>query len=119
MTEKKQFCECYKEHGIVPGADGTSWYCRHCNQSVFPLVMRPILGATGEFPRGKLNPDDEGEIRLAITHRRNDIIIDFGKPVHWIGFPFQDAEKFVNLLIKQINEIRVDENSSTPFQPDY
>ena len=32
-----------------------------CKESVYPNV-RETLGATGEFPEGKLNEDDEGEL---------------------------------------------------------
>jgi hypothetical protein len=42
-------------------------------------------GPTGEFPRGKLNDADEGELTLAITSEAGVVRIDFGKPTAWIG----------------------------------
>lgn len=50
------------------------------------------LGATGKFPEGKLTPDDEGEIRIAIgADESGNVVIDFGKPVKWIGFNAEQA----------------------------
>ena len=56
----------------------------------------PGLGPTGQYPYGKLNPDDEGEIRIAIAHdpHNRTVVIDFGKPVAWIGLPPQHAREF-------------------------
>ena len=78
-------------------------------------MKKPKLGATGEFPYGKLNPDDEGQLRFAVAHKGNNLVIDFGKPVHWLGLPLKEAEEFIEILIKQINEIR-EENSMSPWQ---
>jgi hypothetical protein len=43
------------------------------------------LGATGKFPQGKLNPDDEGELTFAITEENGAVVVNFGKEVKWIG----------------------------------
>jgi len=44
-------------------------------------------GATGEYPRGKLNEDDEGElaVRYRVDKETATVMLDFGKPVEWIG----------------------------------
>ncbi len=46
------------------------------------------FGATNKYPEGKLNETDEGEIQLGVTHdpKIGKVIINFGKPVAWIGF---------------------------------
>lgn len=64
------------------------------------------LGATGRFPQGKLNKDDEGEIRLAIGHENGKVIIDFGKPVAWIGMNPQEAIEFAAMIFQHVRECR-------------
>jgi hypothetical protein len=46
------------------------------------------LGATGQFPHGKIDERDQGEVRIAITvdHEQQIIIIDLGKDVSWLAF---------------------------------
>ena len=39
------------------------------------------LGATDHFPQGALTPDDEGELRLAVTAPGGKVILAFGKPI--------------------------------------
>ncbi len=43
------------------------------------------FGPTGDFPRGKLSGDDDGELVIGVTSVDNTIIIRFGTPVEWIG----------------------------------
>lgn len=49
------------------------------------VAGKPQLGETGEFPRGQLNKDDEGELRMAIGAKDNNVIINFGKNISWLG----------------------------------
>lgn len=65
--------------------------------------MEKIIGATGKFPEGKLNQDDEGEIRMAIGSENGKIIMNFGKPTAWIGFNPTQARSLANLLILKAN----------------
>lgn len=43
------------------------------------------------FPRGRLTPKDEGELALTFIVRGNTLIVDFGKPVAWIGFSLHEV----------------------------
>lgn len=63
-------------------------------------VLSTPLGPTGRFPRGKITPADEGEIRIAIAKKDGVVILNFGKPVTWIGFPPDEARAIAALLIK-------------------
>lgn len=58
------------------------------------------LGATGQFPEGKITEEDEGEIRISIGHAPGKVIMDFGeKPIKWIGFnPVQAKQIAMSLL---------------------
>lgn len=65
------------------------------------------LGPTGKFPRGQVDPSDEGELSLAIAaDRGNGIIrIEFGKPIAWIGLPTKEAREFAALLLEKADEL--------------
>jgi hypothetical protein len=56
------------------------------------------LGPTGDFPSGKFNEEDEGGLMTGITHDKGVVIINFGKPVAWIGFPPEMAFQFARSI---------------------
>lgn len=58
------------------------------------------LGATGNFPKGKITERDEGEIKLAIGHAPGKVIISFGKEVAWIGFTPEQARDIARTLLE-------------------
>ena len=58
-------------------------------------------GATGNFPMGKLVDDDEGELRVAVGDKDGKVIIEFGKPVAWLGLTPQGAVDFAQTLIQR------------------
>lgn len=68
-------------------------------------MSKKNLGATGKFPDGKLNQDDEGELRMAVGVRDGNVILDFGKPVHWLGLPKEHALKLAEMLQKKAEEL--------------
>lgn len=70
------------------------------------MTDEPKLGATGEFPDGKLNEEDEGQLRLAITARDGNVIIAFGKPVAWLAMPADEAAKFADAIYKRVREVK-------------
>lgn len=61
----------------------------------------PKLGATGEYPKGKLAPDDEGGLNAAITRQGDVIRIDFGKPVGWLALYPDEARALAKILIEK------------------
>lgn len=65
-----------------------------------PRYTKPTdaLGATGQFPKGKMMEEDEGEIRFRIGHTNTKIIIDFGQPVAWLGMDAKEARELANIL---------------------
>lgn len=58
------------------------------------------LGATGLYPDGKLISEDEGQLKLAVANNGNEVIINFGKPIAWLGFPPTQALEFAKLIEK-------------------
>jgi hypothetical protein len=56
------------------------------------------FGATGQFPEGKLNEADEGEIQFGITTDNGKVVINFGTPVSWMGMNPEQARELGALL---------------------
>jgi hypothetical protein len=66
---------------------------------------RPKPGPTGDFPHGKLSPDDEGGIGVALSHftapdGARMVRIDYGKAVAWLALPHAHAVAFALLILK-------------------
>jgi hypothetical protein len=57
------------------------------------------IGPTGDFPRGKFNADDEGGLCFAVGHQDKTVIVNFGKPVKWIGLDANGAMELAELII--------------------
>jgi hypothetical protein len=66
------------------------------------------LGATGQFPGGKLMDSDKGEIQFALAAdpESQKIVIDFGAPVAWIGCNREQAEDLRDALNQVIDRLR-------------
>lgn len=68
--------------------------------------LEHALGDTGKYPQGALNPDDEGELRYGIARDGQKVLINFGKPVAWIGFDADQAVELATELVKKAGEIK-------------
>jgi hypothetical protein len=66
------------------------------------------LGATGEYPNGRLNDRDEGEIKIAIAADTANqvVLIDFGKPIVSLGLTGEQAADIAELLHAKALELR-------------
>lgn len=96
-------------HGINPdnfiGNKGDYFNVKDPNELLYSATFRkppmiPNLGATGNFPDGKITDDDEGEIRIGITEKDGIVIVDFCKPLSWIGFTKEQALQIAQTLIE-------------------
>jgi hypothetical protein len=56
------------------------------------------------YPDGMLNEDDEGAINIAIGIEEGNVIVNFGKPVAWLGLPGDQAIEMGRTLIKRGRE---------------
>ena len=63
------------------------------------------IGATKRFPEGKLTNDDEGELRFAVSTQANKIIVEFGKPVAWLGLTKELALQLSDILKQRASEL--------------
>lgn len=62
-------------------------------------------GATGQHPMGKLTEHDEGELQFTIGQKDGKVVLDFGKPVAWVGMPAQQAADLAAFLIKRARAV--------------
>ena len=66
------------------------------------------VGATGDFPRGKLNENDEGGLAVGIADQDGTVIINFGKPIAWLGLSAQEACDFAGLIVRHAKKVAKD-----------
>jgi hypothetical protein len=61
------------------------------------------LGASGQFPRSRLNADDEGELKLGVAFdEKNKLVrIDFGKPVAWMALDPAQAIEMAKTILRR------------------
>jgi hypothetical protein len=57
------------------------------------------------YPRGKLNDHDEGQLRIGITVKDKTVIVDFFKPVVWVGLDKATALALAETIKKRAEEI--------------
>jgi hypothetical protein len=64
------------------------------------VAIEEKLGATGNFPEGKLTKADEGEIQFAIAADpgARKVLVDFGQPVAWLGMNPDQARGLADML---------------------
>jgi hypothetical protein len=67
------------------------------------------LGATGQFPRGKISRSDEGELTLGVAYDDvNGLVrIDFGKPVAWMAFEKDGAIAFAKAILTKAGATKI------------
>ena len=69
-----------------------------------------LLGPSGKFPQGKIEAEDEGELKIAVgTHADGkNVLIAFGKKVSWLGFPKDEAILFAELILQHARALKDD-----------
>lgn len=70
------------------------------NEALKQILGKPLIGATGEHPEGKLNAHDEGGIQFAVGVKDGKVCLDFGTPVAWLGMNPGDALQLAESLIQ-------------------
>ncbi len=88
--------------------DGT-WPKIEDLKSFQPWNKKP-LGATGTFPQGVLNDDDQGALKIGIAFNKADGLVhmDFGKPVAWTAFPPEHAVHLAKMLLRHAGAKKVE-----------
>lgn len=88
--------------------DGT-WPDIEVLKAFQPWNKRPF-GATGTFPEGVLNDDDEGALKIGVAFDKKDglVHINFGKPVAWTAFPPEMAVHLARALLKHAGAKKIE-----------
>ena len=60
-----------------------------------------------QYPNGKLNNNDLGELPIKIGNEKGNVAIDFGQPTAWIALPPDQAVEFALMIIKRAKDIGV------------
>jgi hypothetical protein len=71
--------------------------------------LRRTLGemqevVSGEFPSGKLNPDDQGALMVAFGVDRGKVILAFPKPIDWVALEPEQARESAELLLERARD---------------
>jgi hypothetical protein len=61
--------------------------------------------AVKNYPRGQLNAADEGALLIRIAVQDRTIIVDFGKPVMWLGLDASTARALGEKLIARADDV--------------
>lgn len=66
------------------------------------------IGATGRYPEGRLGKHDEGEIAFAVAAdpKHKKVLINFGKPVAFLGMNADQAIALGEMLIAKGRELK-------------
>ena len=75
---------------------------RLLNQKLLHEEMKKLMG---EYPNGKLTKDDAGAIAVAIGHENGAVILQFPKPVAWIGFTPDQAMEIAQTLMEHARAV--------------
>ncbi len=61
---------------------------------------------TDQFPRGKLNADDEGQLQIRVGIQDRTVVVNFGKPVAWLGMDYLTAVNLAETIMRRAEEIK-------------
>ena len=64
-------------------------------------MMRKIFG---EYPNGKLNVHDEGAVAFMVGASEGRVILQFPKPITWLGMEPNQAVEMAQLLVRHASE---------------
>lgn len=90
-------------HGDIPFEERQSELLKRFQQQQEGTAQR-------QWPNGRINSDDDGELAFAIGpgDKAETIVVNFGKPVEWVGMPPDQAIQLAQLLIKHARAISKD-----------
>lgn len=63
------------------------------------------VGATGQFPHGRVGPDDLGELKSTCYVRNGKLILDFGKELSWLAMTKGEVMAMVAGLYKMAEKL--------------
>ena len=84
------------------GVGQSIFYISNADRQDVQRTLRDWLAKeTATHPRGKLTPDDEGELSVAVGVKDDCVVLSFEKPTAWVGMPVELARQLArNILAK-------------------
>ena len=67
--------------------------------------MTDKVGPTGNYPDGKLNEHDEGELSMAVGIEEGVVVIKFGAAVTWLGLSPDAAVDLAKALLARASQL--------------
>jgi hypothetical protein len=68
-------------------------------------MLAQNLGATGNFPDGKVHQDDAGELTFAVGALNTEVAVQFGSPVQWFSLPPATARVMARALFEKADAL--------------
>jgi hypothetical protein len=65
-----------------------------------------VMKTFKQFPRGKLNREDEGAVEVAVGIQGDVVVLAFPKPVAWFGMAAEQAEEVAEMIKQRAQEAR-------------
>jgi hypothetical protein len=76
----------------------------HGNPPHNPHLSEMMQRLMGEYPNGRLNGDDAGALAMAVGINNGKVVLQFPKPVSWIGMTPDETIGLAELLVKRARE---------------
>lgn len=72
----------------------------HHGNNPDPQLHEAMRKLFGEFPDGKLNPDDSGAVAMSVGVESGRVVVRFPKVVAWIGMSGDEAFELAQVLLR-------------------
>lgn len=72
----------------------------HHGNNPDPQLHEAMRKLFGEFPDGKLNPDDSGAVAMSVGVENGRVVVRFPKAVAWIGMSGDEAFELAQVLLR-------------------
>lgn len=59
-----------------------------------------------QFPRGRLNSQDEGAIQIAVGVQQDVVVLAFPKRVSWVGMPAEQAKELARTILARAQDAK-------------
>ena len=80
---------------------------RHLDEMIRRFVRQGEGTAAREYPEGRMGGADDGALAFVVgtDERHGTVVLDFNKPVSWLGMSPRDAVRLASLLVKHARSI--------------
>jgi hypothetical protein len=58
----------------------------------------------GAYPEGRLSPDDQGALAIAVGVERGKVVLAFAKPIDWIAFGPEQARAVAKMILQRAQD---------------